>query len=65
MEKFNQYKFTISVKTNHAPRDAICEIVNQLKGILPVLSIEYSLIEDRPTNDEHHGGVTDGTDESL
>ena len=26
------------------------------------VSIEYSLIEDRPTNDEHHGGVTDGTD---
>ena len=65
MEKFNQFKFSISVKTNHDPRDAIFEIVNQLKGILPVLSIEYSLIEDRPTNDEHHGGVTDGTDESL
>ena len=59
MDKFNQYKFTITVKTNHDPREAIFEIVNRLKGILPVLSIEHSLIEDRPTNVEHHGGVTD------
>ena len=54
---FKQYEFTIKVKTNHDPREAIFEIVNTLKGILPVLSIEHRLIEERPTNDEHHGGV--------
>ena len=57
MSEFKKYEFSIKVKTNHDPREAIFEIVNQLKGILPVLSIEYNLLEDRPTNDEHHGGV--------
>ena len=59
MSEFKKYEFSIKVKTNHDPREAIFEIVNQLKGILPVLSIEYNLIEDRPTNDEHHGGIVD------
>ena len=58
MDQFKKYEFTIKVKTNHDPREAIFEIVQQLKGILPVLSIEQHLIEDRPTNDEHHGGIT-------
>jgi len=57
VSEFKKYEFSIKVKTNHDPRDAIFEIVQQLKGILPVLSIEHHLIEDRPTNDEHHGGV--------
>ena len=56
---FKQYEFTIKVKTNHDPREAIFEIVNTLKGILPVLSIEHRLVEERPTNDEHHGGVVE------
>ena len=47
------------MKTNHDPRQAIFEIVDSLKGMLPVLSIEHRLIEDRATNDEHHGGITD------
>ena len=59
MDKFSQYKFTITVKTNHDPRKAIFEIVDALKGILPVLSIEHSLVDNRPTSDEHHGGITD------
>ena len=59
MEPFKKYKFTITVKTNHDPRKAIFEIVDALKGMLPVLSIEHRLIEERPTNDEHHGGVAD------
>ena len=59
MDKFNQYKFTITVKTNHDPRQAIFEIVDTLKGILPVLSVEHRLIEERETNDEHHGGLQD------
>ena len=58
MDQFKKYEFTIKVKTNHDPRKAIFEIVDALKGMLPVLSIEHRLLEDRPTNDEHHGGVT-------
>ena len=65
MDKFNKYKFTITVKTNHDPRKAIYEIVNALKGMLPVLSIEHSLIEDRPTTDEHHGGIVDDEEQGL
>ena len=59
MNDFKKYKFTLTVKTNHDPRKAIFEIVDTLKGILPVLSIEHSLIEERPTSDEHHGGIVD------
>ena len=62
MDQFKKYEFTIKVKTNHDPRKAIFEIVDTLKGILPVLSIEHSLIEERPTTDEHHGGITDDND---
>ena len=57
MDEFKKYQFTINVKTNHDPRKAIYEIVNVLKGMIPVLSIDYRLVEDRPTTDEHHGGV--------
>ena len=62
MNDFKKYEFTIKVKTNHDPRQAIFEIVKALKGMIPVLSIDYSLVEDRPTTDEHHGGITDEGD---
>ena len=57
MDQFKQYEFTIKVKTNHDPRKAISDIVNALRGMLPVLSIDYHELEDRPTTDEHHGGT--------
>ena len=60
MSDFKKYEFSLKVRTNHDPRDAIFEIVNQLKGILPVLSIEHQLIDERPTTEEHHGGYQDG-----
>ncbi len=56
---FKQYEFTLTVKTNTDPRDAIFKIVDTLKGILPVLSIEHRLVEERPTGIEHHGGVVE------
>ena len=59
MDQFKKYEFTIKVKTNHNPTQAITEIVQALKGMLPVLSIEHRLIEERPTSDEHHGGIVD------
>ena len=62
MDDFKKYEFTIKVKTNHNPTQAISEIVQALKGMLPVLSIEHRLVEERPTNDEHHGGITDDND---
>ena len=57
MDEYKKYEFTIKVKTNHDPRRAINEIVSALRGMLPVLSIEHRLIEDRATSDEHHGGL--------
>ena len=60
---FKKYEFTLKVKTNHDPRQAIYEIVDTLKGILPVLSIEHRLIEERETNDEHHGGLQNETNQ--
>ena len=59
MNDFKKYEFTIKVKTNHDPRQAIFEIVDALKGMLPVLSIDYHLVEDRPTGVEHLGGIVD------
>ena len=62
MDNYKKYELTIKVKTNHDPRQAIFEIVHALKGMLPVLSVEHRLIEERETNDEHQGGITDEGD---
>ena len=59
---YQKYELTIKVKTNKDPKGDLWRIVNKIKDLMPVLSIDYQLIDDRPTNDEHHGGVTDGTD---
>ena len=59
---YKRYQFSINVRTNHDPRKAIFEIVDQLKGIIPVLSIDYKLIEERDTNLEHHGGHNDSSE---
>ena len=59
---FKKYEFTIKVKTNHDPRNDLWRVVNRIKDLMPVLSIEHHLIDDRPTTDEHHGGITDEGD---
>ena len=58
---YQKYELTIKVKTNKDPKGDLWRIVNKIKDLMPVLSIDYQLIDDRPTNDEHHGGVTDET----
>jgi len=60
-DQFKKYQFSINVKTNDDPRDAIFKIIQQLKGLIPVLSIDYRLIEERDTNLEHHGGIDDSS----
>ncbi len=62
MTDFRKYELTIKVKTNHDPREDLWRIVNKIKDLMPVLSIEHQLIDDRPTTDEHHGGITDDND---
>ena len=56
-DQYKSYEFTIKVKTNYDPRSLVFKLVDHIKSLIPVLSIDYHLIEDRPTNDEHHGGV--------
>ena len=62
MDQFKKYEFTIKVKTNHDPREDLWRIVNKIRDLMPVLSIEHHLIDDRPTTDEHHGGLQDEGD---
>ena len=57
MTDFRKYELTINVKTNKDPRGDLWRIVNKIKDLMPVLSIDYHLIDERPTNDEHHGGM--------
>ena len=57
MEDYKKYELTIKVKTNHDPREDLWRIVNKIKDLMPVLSIEHQLIDERPTTDEHHGGL--------
>ena len=57
MNDYKKYELTIRVKTNHDPRDDLWRIVNKIRDLMPVLSIEHHLIDERPTTDEHHGGL--------
>ena len=62
MTDFRKYELTINVRTNKDPRGDLWRIVNKIKDLMPVLSIDYHLIDERPTTDEHHGGVTNDSD---
>ena len=53
------YKVTLTVTTKSDPRDIIDFVQKRIKDALPVIGLEYHLVEQRDTNIEHHGGVTD------
>lgn len=53
------YKVTFTVTTKSNPKDILTFIQKRIKDALPVLSLNYELVEDRPTSVEHHGGVVD------
>ena len=53
------YKVTLTVKTKSDPRDIIEFVQRRIKEALPVIGLEYNLVEERDTTVEHHGGVTD------
>ena len=53
------YKVTFTVTTKSNPKDILTFIQKRIKDALPVLSLDYQLVEDRPTSVEHHGGVVD------
>ena len=54
------YRVTFTVTTASSPKDILEFIRKRIKDALPVFNLEYDLVEERPTNDEHHGGKTDG-----
>ena len=56
------YKVTFTVTTKSNPKDILTFIQKRIKDGLPVLSLNYELVEDRPTSVEHHGGVVNGED---
>ena len=56
---YKKYKFTLNVRTKLSPSEAFWFITSKIKDALPVLSIDYDVVEDRPPTDEHHGGITD------
>ncbi len=56
------YKVTLNVTTKSDPSDILDFIKRRIKDALPVLSLSYDLVEDRPTDIEHHGGVIDNED---
>ena len=53
------YKVTLTIQTKSDPRDMIDFIQRKIKEVIPVIGLEYHLVEDRPTGVEHHGGVID------
>ena len=53
------YKVTLTVTTASKPKDILEFIQKRIKNALPVFSLDYELVDERPTNDEHHGGKVD------
>ena len=53
------YKVTLTVTTASNPKDILEFIQRRIKNALPVFNLEYELVDERPTNDEHHGGKVD------
>ena len=51
------YKFTITLNTKTPPNDIVDYIMRKDKDVLPILSINYEVVSDRPTGVEHHGGL--------
>ena len=62
--KTKKYQFTVTIDTIQRPKDIVWYITRKLRDVMPVISIDIKEVQDRPTSDEHHGGVTDG-EESL
>ena len=51
------YKVTLTVTTASSAKDVLDFIQKRIKNALPVFSLDYELVDERPTSDEHHGGV--------
>ena len=59
MSSTKTYKVTLTVTTASNPKDILTFIQKRIKNALPVFALDYELVDERPTNDEHHGGKVD------
>ena len=57
------YKVTLTVTTASSPKHILEFIQTRIKNALPVFNLEYELVDERPTNIEHHGGVVNDDEE--
>ena len=53
------YEVKLTFKTLSNPREVVELISAKVKESIPVLTISHSLLEERPLDDEHHGGLQD------
>tara|TARA_R100000008_G_scaffold78774_1_gene59944 strand:+ start:680 stop:859 length:180 start_codon:yes stop_codon:yes gene_type:complete len=53
------YEVKLTFKTLSNPREVVELITSKVKESIPVLTISHSLLEERPTDVEHHGGLQD------
>ena len=54
-----KYKVVLTIETKSNPIVFMDFIKARIKDVLPVLSLNYHVIEDRETTVEHHGGNQD------
>ena len=59
------YQVVIDLTTKQQPKDILWYIHRKLKDVLPVLSVNMKEVVDRPTNDEHHGGYQEDSDDVV
>ena len=52
------YELTLTIRTDTDPHDLLYQIHQDIKEHVHVLEMNYSLISQRPTTIEHHGGNT-------
>ncbi len=53
------YEITLKLRTNSDPRDLVEMLSLQSLEFQDILSMDFRLIEERPTNIEHHGGCNE------
>tara|TARA_R100000742_G_C4201376_1_gene30383 strand:- start:146 stop:415 length:270 start_codon:yes stop_codon:yes gene_type:complete len=62
--KYKQYEITITARTPSKLKDVIWYMHRMLPTVLPFsFEIKAKEVEDRPTNDEHHGGYQNDPDD--
>ena len=53
------YEVTLKLRTNSDPRNLVELITQQTRDFQDILSMDFRLIEERPTTIEHHGGCNE------